>query len=594
MSLTASTAKVHSLYAIDALARAAHSQVAKHGILGDINTQPGNCATFLLKLEGVLDGLFQDMVTSAGAEGKVSLTPPCANIVVVMTDIVNSTTPSGTPTQATPTITPPAASHAQPAPGPTSVDPSLQSALLALLSQAANAGQSNGQTPTNTNPVMPAAASAPQLDANSFALLRHLTQTANLGNPGPSSSAIIPPASISSVPSSTPNFHIPIAGVQPGPSQQPSLPYQEDRYDGNHPDTRFSRHDVPPGGREPESYHDDRHEFRGRFRGGFRGRGRGRWDDRGQHRDQERERSPVPKGRRSRSRSPPRSRYGGRRDVKPYSPPHRPSLVAADSQQVLVPPSSNAGKDEFGRDIRPTEDTGSEQDARSPHASASVSTDAEAHAVRAESYHSPVTQEAPPMTSAMNTSVDGHDAGPKGLASFDFATFDFTAPASWEALGTAWQETYGYAPGQQELMEFVANGGMAAVAATVNQPVAPVQQANSWSGPGWRGRGAGRGGFRGGRGGRGGFYPRGGPGGRGRYGYGNVREGQERPAYGGNAYAGETDAIVLGGSDDGQGWDAQQVSMAGTDAMDTGDGVSAGKMQRVGGKWQFVRSDALS
>ncbi|KAA1470238.1 hypothetical protein DENSPDRAFT_835989 [Dentipellis sp. KUC8613] len=508
-----------------------------------------------------------------------------------VTDVVNPTTPSGAPTQATPTVTPPTASHAQPVPGATSVDPSLQSALLALLSQAANAGQSNGQTPTNTNPVIPAAAPAPQLDANSFALLQHLTQTANLGNPG-SSSAVIPPASISSVPSSIPpNFPLPLAGVQPGPSQQPSLPYQEDRYDANHRDTRFSRRDVPPGGREPESYRDDRHEFRGRFRGGFRGRGRGRWDDRGQHRDQERERSPVPKGRRSRSRSPPRSRYGGRRDVKPYSPPHRPSLVAADSQQVLVPPSSNAGKDEFGRDIRPTEDTGSDQDARSPHASASVSTDAGANAARTESYQSPVTQEAPPMTPATNAGVDGHGTGSKGLASFDFATFDFTAPASWEALGVAWQETYGYAPGQQELMEFVASGGMAAATATVNQPAAPVQQANSWSGPGWRGRGAGRGGLRGGRGGRGGFYPRGG---RGRYGYGNVREGQERPMYGGNAYAGETDAIVLGGSDDGQAWDAQQVSMAGAGAMDTGDGASAGKMQRVDGKWQFVRSDALS
>src|SRR3981189_3735187 len=66
--------KVSSLYAFDALARAARSQVTKHGISGDIYTQPGNCATFLLKLEGILDGLFQDMVSSAGSETKVSLT----------------------------------------------------------------------------------------------------------------------------------------------------------------------------------------------------------------------------------------------------------------------------------------------------------------------------------------------------------------------------------------------------------------------------------------------------------------------------------------------------------------------------------------
>jgi len=66
--------KISSLYAFDALARAARSQVTKHGISGDIYTQPGNCATFLLKLEGVLDGLFQDMVASASSEAKVS--PP--------------------------------------------------------------------------------------------------------------------------------------------------------------------------------------------------------------------------------------------------------------------------------------------------------------------------------------------------------------------------------------------------------------------------------------------------------------------------------------------------------------------------------------
>jgi hypothetical protein len=65
-------AKVSSLYAFDALARAARSQVTKHGLTGDINYEKGNCATFLLKIEGVLDGLFQDMVTAGIPEAKVS------------------------------------------------------------------------------------------------------------------------------------------------------------------------------------------------------------------------------------------------------------------------------------------------------------------------------------------------------------------------------------------------------------------------------------------------------------------------------------------------------------------------------------------
>lgn len=66
------SAKVSSLYAIDALARAARSRATKKKLTGDMTTVPGNCATFLLKLDGILDGVFQDVVTSAGSEGKVS------------------------------------------------------------------------------------------------------------------------------------------------------------------------------------------------------------------------------------------------------------------------------------------------------------------------------------------------------------------------------------------------------------------------------------------------------------------------------------------------------------------------------------------
>ena len=63
--------KVSSLYVFDALSRAARHHVVKHGISGDVYT-PGNCATFLLKVGGVVEGLFQDMVTSGSSEAKVS------------------------------------------------------------------------------------------------------------------------------------------------------------------------------------------------------------------------------------------------------------------------------------------------------------------------------------------------------------------------------------------------------------------------------------------------------------------------------------------------------------------------------------------
>ncbi len=64
--------KISSLYVFDALSRAARHQVNRQGLTGDLNSERGNGATFLLKIEGVLDGLFQDMVSSGHSESKVS------------------------------------------------------------------------------------------------------------------------------------------------------------------------------------------------------------------------------------------------------------------------------------------------------------------------------------------------------------------------------------------------------------------------------------------------------------------------------------------------------------------------------------------
>jgi protein NRD1 len=64
--------KVHGLYAFNALATAARHKVNKHGITADLNAEKGNCATFLLKMDGVLDGLFKDMLSTGNSECKVS------------------------------------------------------------------------------------------------------------------------------------------------------------------------------------------------------------------------------------------------------------------------------------------------------------------------------------------------------------------------------------------------------------------------------------------------------------------------------------------------------------------------------------------
>ncbi len=61
--------KTWSLYAFDALARAARHQVNKNQI--NANQDHGNSATFLRKIEGVLDGLFQDMAANGTDDLKV-------------------------------------------------------------------------------------------------------------------------------------------------------------------------------------------------------------------------------------------------------------------------------------------------------------------------------------------------------------------------------------------------------------------------------------------------------------------------------------------------------------------------------------------
>lgn len=51
--------KISSLYVFDALARAAKHQAVKHGM--SVNVDKGNSATFMLKLEGILEDLFVDL-----------------------------------------------------------------------------------------------------------------------------------------------------------------------------------------------------------------------------------------------------------------------------------------------------------------------------------------------------------------------------------------------------------------------------------------------------------------------------------------------------------------------------------------------------
>lgn len=73
-SLPSAASKISSLYIFDALSRAARSYATKHSLPGDSYTQPGNAATFLSKVGGVVEGLFQDMIAIGAPEAKVSNT----------------------------------------------------------------------------------------------------------------------------------------------------------------------------------------------------------------------------------------------------------------------------------------------------------------------------------------------------------------------------------------------------------------------------------------------------------------------------------------------------------------------------------------
>jgi len=68
--------KVSSLYVFDALVRAAHSYVVKHSVVADSAPGKGNAATFLAKIEGIVEGLFEDMISSGAPEAQVSLFIP--------------------------------------------------------------------------------------------------------------------------------------------------------------------------------------------------------------------------------------------------------------------------------------------------------------------------------------------------------------------------------------------------------------------------------------------------------------------------------------------------------------------------------------
>lgn len=460
----------------------------------------------------------------------------------------------------------------------------------------------------------------PQLDANQLKLFQQLTQTVNNSSEIKSPSIQTPHQPPPPAPTTA------SSDIVAGPSNSHTYWNNNSR---NAPDKPWDAGQLGRNFPTPPSFDEnDPHGNRGRFRGGgYRSRGRGRYGgdrDREGYRDRfyDNARSPATaqQSRRSRSRSPPRNRYGAatsRRDVKPYSPPHRPS-IADQSDHDVDPSSSHPGVDEFGREIRPSSDDGGSEtpdDSKQPPTSlatrlsptsalateaAPVSGEYESSSTMSATSQSQSQSQVAPAASGSDALPRGRE-GPGGLESFDYSTFDPTAPASWEALGKAWAVTNGRPPTQEELMMFVME-----VTVSMANPQAPVaggpamQQGNQRTGQGhWMGEPRG-GSLRGGRG-RGAFgTPRGGRG-------GFAYDGQARWDYGGDGYSEGTDAIVLGEHTNAQnssGW-AQGSTGGGTHEQQAEAGLGGEGNQQTGslgatggqvgdGNWVFTRNDGSS
>lgn len=435
------------------------------------------------------------------------------------------------------------------------------------------------QTPPNTDP---------QLQQTQLALLKQLALTAKLANGTPT-----PPPGQTPLPTDgNPSLAMIPA---PEPSHSFSRPPQSGVSRLDTPgDTRYTRNGYPDRARDQRDFRDERHP-RGGARGGYRGRGR--WDehhnqDRFRHRD--RDWDPPSRPRRSRSRSPRRQEE--RRNVRPYSPPRRP-LNDRDphhQSELPTPPTSSHGKDEFGRDIRvssssPSRST-SVEDTQAP-----MDSSVDPTAGVPPDYHTPVSDQLASVaasTSAQSTETHTPSSASQqqpGLDQFDISMFDATAPSSWEALGNMWQNTYGYPPSQEELMQFMMTGSVAA--AGIANGGYKRAQGGQWAQGNWQEHGSVRNGGR--RGGRGRGNYAGGRGGHGNYrdggGYANMTEEAEPSC-----------AIVLNGDVEPSDDPANDQSMAQNhsdeqhelhdptaDAGQT-DG-RGGRMQRVGDKWMFVR-----
>lgn len=168
--------------------------------------------------------------------------------------------------------------------------------------------------------------------------------------------------------------------------------------------------------------------------------------------------SPSSDSRRSRSRSPRRPERGGPlRGTRPYSPPNRPSFSSHRSASAVQSGSATQGKDEFGRDLRAESPPGPVAPGKTNANAASFVAASDASAK--EQVHSHVSHPSSSQLQPVPTPNASHSENAQlaqtGADQFDMSAFDFTSPASWEALAKTWQISQGYIPTQEQMFQYV-------------------------------------------------------------------------------------------------------------------------------------------
>ena len=404
----------------------------------------------------------------------------------------------------------------------------------------------------------------PQLDAIQLAVLQQLAHTA-ASVPSVSKTLLPPePVNVQKFPSSS--------GVS-GSSHSPPSSHRDEPHNMAKREQRYNRFRSPENEIGPD-LHFNPDNIRGKYRGGLRSRGRddnrSRDCDTDRYRTSERDRSlaRAGKGGRSRSRSPP-SRYGGRRSSRFYSPPQVPRFASPSQRQESISAriENESGKDEFGRDIRP-QSPNSKSPVAHDKSLPSPSTPIIKSSVESRSSLAVTTNLDPKSVSPLTTASTASNKPSASLVSntvpytglgmdnFDLSTFDYTSPASWEALGKMWQVTYGYLPSTEQLIQFVISCGTGQMRSlelsnTNEQSVGFASQA--WGEEQLSGE-----------------FP-----------YGNGRDT-------GNDMAQATEAIVLGGDTNNP--PKNSIFSGQKSNLESQTSASnSGRMQKVGDKWVFVR-----